>query len=109
MIGRLAPPAKLEPAMPGFCISVSVIVAPWVASISRAVATVTGTKASSTTTIVPGGGGPLGGWGAVSVANSGAEADAVAGAGDGAAGCGAGFGFGVTGLGVVTTMAGNCV
>ncbi len=41
--------------MPGLVASVSAIVAPPVASISRAVATVTGTKALSATMNVPGG------------------------------------------------------
>ncbi len=45
MIGRLAPAANVEPVMPGLLMSVSVSVAPPLASISRAVVTVTGTKA----------------------------------------------------------------
>ena len=55
MIGRLAPGAKVEPAMPGLVCSVSVIVAPPFASRSRSVATVTDTKASSST-MAPGSG-----------------------------------------------------
>ena len=55
MIGRLAPAANVEPEMPGFDISVSVRVCPPLASISRAVAIVTGTNASSAT-MLPGSG-----------------------------------------------------
>ena len=45
MIGRLAPGAKVVPEMPGFSCSVSVMVAPPLASSSRCVATVTATNA----------------------------------------------------------------
>jgi hypothetical protein len=54
MIGRLAPAAKVELLMPGLVWRVSVMVAPRVASISCAVVTVIGTKASSVTISAPG-------------------------------------------------------
>lgn len=102
MIGLLAPAAKVEPVMPGFVISVSVMVAPGRASISREVATVTDAKASVSTINVPGGRSNAA---AGTVAG---EVGCAAGAGADVAGAGAGLGL-ATGLGVVTTTGGSCV
>lgn len=126
MIGRLAPGANVEPMMPGFDISVSVMVAPCLERISRSPVTVTGANASSTTMSVPAGTGPsveaggvsAGSGSAITVgAADGGVADALAAffltAPEAAEDCAVegfgffGFAFLTTGLGVVTTTGGN--
>ena len=94
MMGRLAPGAKVEAMMPGWLISAPARVALGVLTISSAGTTVTEANASSAILAVAFGAG-----GASDLA--GAAFRAALGAGF--------FAALATGLGVVTTIAGNCV